>query len=487
MPETVADKTIFSLKEVATSIQRTLQARYQRSFWVKAEMNKLNYYKHSGHCYPELLEKENGKIVAQMKACLWRDDYLRIDGIFRQMLNEPLQDGIKILFQARISFDTTHGLSLIILDIDPAYTLGDIEAEKQAAIQQLMAENVFAANKSQRMPLLPKRLAVISVETSKGLADFNKIIHQNSKGYNLSTHLFPSLLQGDKAVASIVNQLQDIAQKKHHFDAVVIVRGGGGDVGLACFNHVVLARAIATFPLPVLTGIGHATNETVAEMVAHYNAITPTKLAEYIIDFFERYDLVLENARHIIARYTATAINQANGLLQTQRRFMHLSAARLLYNAKGRVQRQQELLAANAQDLTSHERQRHSELLSSFTDEINEQVNAANDKVAHLSHATIRAAKEIMARNRWEHQRAHENLQATARTIIKDAWWALTATQKTTDHLNPEQVLKRGYSITRQGGQAVHDAQQIKSSEPLETTLANGVVISTIQYIKHKS
>jgi len=261
MPEVRADKTVFTLSEVARSIQKTLSDRYQRTYWIKAEMNKLNHYVHSGHCYPELLEKQDGKVTAEMRATLWKGDYNRINKQFITLTGEPLKNGITVLMQATIHFDPVHGLSLHIVDIDPAYSLGELEREKQFNIQALKERGIFDANKQLPFPLLPKRIAIISVETSKGLADFLKIIEHNPDGYLFEYQLFPALLQGDKSISSIISQLQIIRQKIHHFDVIAIIRGGGGEVGLSAYNNLQLASAIATFPIPVITGIGHATNE----------------------------------------------------------------------------------------------------------------------------------------------------------------------------------------------------------------------------------
>lgn len=296
MAETVNGKMVFTLFEVTKSIQKTIAERYKTTYWIKAEMNKLNHYVQSGHCYPELVEKVNGKVIAQVKCTLWKDDYIHINDNFLTVLKEPLKDGIKILFLANISFDPVHGLSVRIIDIDPAYTLGDLEAEKQATMEKLHQEGIFGRNKTLIPSLLPQRIAIISVETSKGYADFTKILNGNPWGYKFFTVLFPSLLQGEKAVGTIIGQLKRIEKVKHHFDLVAIIRGGGGDIGLSCYNNYRLAKTIALFPLPVLTGIGHATNETVAEMISFSNAITPTKLAEYLLQQFHNFSVPVQKA-----------------------------------------------------------------------------------------------------------------------------------------------------------------------------------------------
>ncbi len=296
MPELMDNKTVFTLLEVSRSIQKTIAERYKSLYWIKAEMNKLNHYSHSGHCYPELLEKKEGKVVAEMRSILWKMDYQRINRQFLEVLGEPLREGITMLFQAGISYDPLYGFSLKIVDIDPTFVLGELEKEKRESIKKLTEEGVFDANKRLPFPLIPKRLAIISVETSKGLSDFFKIINGNPWGYKIECTLFPALLQGDKSISSIIKQLEVIANKLEDFDAVAIIRGGGGDVGLSSYNNYFLSKAIAIFPIPVLTGIGHSTNETVSEMVAYKNAITPSELADFLLQKFHNFAIPVDNA-----------------------------------------------------------------------------------------------------------------------------------------------------------------------------------------------
>lgn len=321
MPEVVDNKTIFSLLEVTKSIQRTIADRYKSLYWIKAEMNKLNHYKHSGHCYPELVEKKDGKIVAEIRSILWKTDFERINNQFIQLLNEPLRDGITILFQAGVSYDPLYGLSLRIVDIDTTFVLGELEKEKKESIAKLQQEGLFDANRRLPFPLVPKRLAIISVETSKGLSDFFKIITQNPWGYKIETTLYPALLQGDKSIPSIIRQLAVIAEQLEKYDAVAIIRGGGGEVGLSSYNNYALSKAIAIFPIPILTGIGHSTNETVSEMVAYKNAITPSELADFLIQKFHNFALPVEQAMEKIVTLSQSIFemqtNQLDQLAQT--------------------------------------------------------------------------------------------------------------------------------------------------------------------------
>lgn len=284
------ERKSFTLFEVMQSIQRTIISRYGSTFWVKADMIKLNHYIHSGHCYPDLVEKKNDRTIAQARAIIWKSDYEKINKKFIEITKEPLKDGISIFFLARIGFDPVYNLSITILDIDPVVTLGQLEKERLETINKLKTEKLFNKNKGLTLPLLPQRLAIISVETSKGYSDFMNIINQESDKYKIFTYLFPSLLQGDNAIESLIQALETVERLKHHFDCVLIIRGGGGDIGLSCYNDYELSKTIANFPIPVLTGIGHSTNETVSEMVSCKNTITPTELADFILNHFREFE-----------------------------------------------------------------------------------------------------------------------------------------------------------------------------------------------------
>ncbi|MBR4918763.1 MAG: exodeoxyribonuclease VII large subunit [Bacteroidales bacterium] len=288
--ETFHDHPVYSLSEIAFSLHKVVERTYPQPYFIKAEILKLNFYPHSGHCYPELVEKEGNAIKAEMRAIIWAANYQRINDRFVQITGNPLKENISILCLARIEFSPKHGLALHIEDIEPTYTLGEMVKNRNAVIERLKKEGVFTANKRLEMPLLPKRIAVISVETSKGYSDFITTLNGNRYGYRFVTELFPSILQGDKAIVGITGRLAEIEMRQQEFDCVVIVRGGGGDVGLSCYDEYEMAHRVATFPLPVLTGIGHSTNLSVTDMVAHTYNITPTDVAFALIGYFQTFD-----------------------------------------------------------------------------------------------------------------------------------------------------------------------------------------------------
>lgn len=459
------EKKVFTLAEVTRSIQGTLLKRYGSAFWVKAELNKLNHYKHSGHCYPDLVEKQDGRLIAQMRSTLWKEDYQHINRQFLSVLKEPLKDGIKILFLARITFDPVYGLALRILDIDPAYTLGDLEREKQACIDRLRREGIFSTNKSLLLPLLPQRIALVSVETSKGYADFTRILSENPWGYAFFWHLFPALLQGDRAVESIQVQLQKIKRVAHHFDAVAIIRGGGDDAGLSCYNHYELASAVALFPLPVLTGIGHATNETVVEMVAHTNEITPSKMAESLIQAFHNVSASLD-------KFSQTIATKSRELSQGSKQ----SLFHLLELFRTRVR---------------HLGEKHRRQLKSYSQTLSKQTRFIGEKqrdyvLKELRRAAHRQSVLLIQQMHREIEQLSKNLNKTSLSLLRVNHSDIARMETSRAQLHPDNVLKRGYSITRFDQKAIRESHLIAEGDVIETTLLHGKLISVVRESKEE-
>ena len=458
MPETINQRKVFSLIEVTTSIRKTIEERYTSVFWVKAEMNKLNHYSHSGHCYPELVEKTNGKVIAQMKANVWKSDFDRINHNFLRVLKEPLKDGIKILFSATISFDSSHGLSLRILDIDPSFSLGELEREKQDTLERLRREGIFNSNKALKLPILPQRIAIISVETSKGYSDFINVIENNQWGYKFFRLLFPSLLQGDKSIVSICNQLKRIKKIIKHFDVVAIIRGGGGDVGLSSYNNYELAKEIALFPIPVLTGIGHSTNETVAEMVSYKNAITPTELADFLIQKFHDFSVPIKKGEEIIVDRAKRILSDEKLRFQNFMKYFRSVTNSKLLRSKVEIKSQSETILRQSRFLIKGK----SQLLNGTKQEV------------------LKAVATLLSTNKIHLADLIEELKSFPVQTLEIENGKVDAIEKNVRMLDPLNVLKRGFSITLYEGKALKSYTQVKPTDKITTLLADGRLESEV-------
>lgn len=439
-----------------------IEKHYRSAFWIKAEISKLNFYPKTGHCFPDLVERKDGKIKAQMRSIIWSTHYQKISKSFLQIAKTPLEDGMNILFRAKISYHQTYGFSLQILRIDPEFTLGELAVEKEKCIQQLQQEKLFFKNKNLASPLLIKRLAIISYNTSKGYADFLNIVDQYKNQFNLHYQLFPSLLQGDKAEKQLVEQLQLIDQRKEFFDAVCIIRGGGGEVGMNCYNSYEVTKTLAEMSLPVYTGIGHSTNETVCEMIAHKNCITPTDFAYEVIQKFKDYALRIETSRNQLLNSVSTIFNSNEELL------LQMSTS---------LQKQVKSLVRYHHQLISQLNQRVQTESPKLIKQANFNLQKIQSGIKQQPIFTLHAAQQHF-KNQQYLLRVFSNKALVNKRLV------LNYQEKRLKYLSPESVLQRGYSLILKNGKIITDFTNLKKGDRIENHTARGILKSTIKSIE---
>lgn len=435
-----------------------INAHYKGSFWIKAEIAKLNYYPKSGHCFPDLVEKKDGSIIAEMRSTIWRIQYQRINQAFIETLQTPLKEGMSVLLKGKLDYHQSFGFSIQISHIDPSFTLGEMASEKQKCILDLKKEGFFYRNKELKFPDLPKRLAIISYNTSKGYQDFLEIINTYSSQYAIHYQLFPSLLQGDKAIDSMLSEFTQIESRLDKFDLVLIIRGGGGDVGMNCYDNYKLAKRVATFPLPVLTGIGHSTNETVVEMVAHKNSITPTDLAYEILQHFKVKDELLQEVEKKLHRFSL-ALLQAKVIL-------HESLQRRL------VQQTKMLLKIQSTSVTIQNEALHKQLGLFFKRKDNQLELANNLLTNYPDHLLTSEQANLSDIKRIIEQKTNE--------LYFNYKQNLYLLETKIDMLSPERIFKRGFSITTKNGQPINSVDELNTGDRLKTTFLDGSVTSKV-------
>ena len=272
-----------TLTQLQLHIKDSLRGIFKYPIWVSAEVAecKVNY---SGHCYLELIEKggDNGVPTSQVRAVIWRSAYSTIASQFHAETGQNIGAGIKILAKVNVTYHELYGLSLQIVAIDPAYTLGDMERQRQLTISQLKKDGVWEMNGEIEIPMAPQRIAVISSANAAGYRDF--VMELERSPYRIETTLYDAFMQGDAAEESIISAMEAIADSMESYDAVVMIRGGGSSSDLNCFNSYRLCSHVAQFPLPIITGIGHDKDVSVADMVAHTSLKTPTAVAGWLIE-----------------------------------------------------------------------------------------------------------------------------------------------------------------------------------------------------------
>lgn len=348
-----------TLVELQRRIKMTLSEQFALPVWVSAEVAdlKVNY---SGHCYLELIEKdhksENGVPTAQARAVIWRSSYNRIATYFEAETGQRLAPGIRILAQVLISYHELYGLSLQITDIDSAYTLGEMEQQRQKTIARLQEEGVWEMNRAVPMPLLVQRLAVVSSAQAAGYQDFCKELGRS--GYRFDLTLFDAVMQGSAAEESILMALSRVAEQQEEFDAVVIVRGGGSTTDLNCFNAYRLSSHVAQFPLPVLTGIGHDKDQSVVDMVAHLPLKTPTAVAGWLVERMSSIEGWLEGAAQQLHDITTTRMREAELRLEQQMGDLRRLTMERTIHEKMRLEEAERLLPERIKTLLRFEQQR---------------------------------------------------------------------------------------------------------------------------------
>lgn len=273
----------YTLSELCQQVTQAIDFSFSDTCWVRTEIGSL--MEKGGHCYLELVEKGSagGLLAAKMRANCWANTYSMLSAFFLHETGEPLRAGMQVLLQGEVTFHSVYGLSFQITGIDPAYTLGAVAKQRQQTIARLQADGVMEMNKHLELPTLLRHIAVISAPEAAGYGDFCHQLQNNALGFSFHTELFPAIMQGDKAEASILDALGCIFRREHEFQAVVIIRGGGAATDLHCFDSYELALCCAQFPLPIIAGIGHQRDVSVLDMVAHTTVKTPTAAAEFLI------------------------------------------------------------------------------------------------------------------------------------------------------------------------------------------------------------
>ena len=308
-----------TLLDLQERIKRGIESAVPPVAWITAEIGELNSH-YSGHCYLDLIDYKQGSrgVAAKARGVIWAGTFRALKPYFETTAGVALAKGLNVLVKVQVSFSPVYGLALNILDIDPSYTVGELELKRQQTIARLKEEGCMDMNSQLILPALPRRIAVVSSHTAAGYRDFMKQLQGNEGGFKFSVELFPAQMQGDDAPASIVAALDLIAQREDEFDSVVIIRGGGAAMDLVCFDDYTLASNIAQFPLPVITGIGHDHDFHIADMVAHTWLKTPTAVADFFIEIFSAQE------QFIMHLFQSISLTLAHNISNERQRLLRL-------------------------------------------------------------------------------------------------------------------------------------------------------------------
>ena len=299
-------KDYLELTELLARIKEGVEDAFPDRYWVKAEIGSWSP-RANGHCYLNLTQSDRGKPVADIRAMIWKWHFPQLKAFFEQESGQPVQAGITVLVRVQVSFSEMFGMSLFIDDIDPAFTVGEQALAKKKAIEKLTAGGYLDMQQELALPRLPYRLAVITSKTAAGYGDFRRHLLENEAGYAFRLDLYEALMQGEQAPASIIAALTEA--QENPCDAILILRGGGSEMDLACFDDYDLAVAIATCAAPVVTAIGHDRDFHIADLVANRSVKTPTALADLFLDAYAAEDAMLDDLQARVRRVVADRLN----------------------------------------------------------------------------------------------------------------------------------------------------------------------------------
>ena len=426
-----------TLYELNSLVVELIDKVMPSSYWVEAEIADARESK--GHLYLELIEKDESTNIpiARASAKCWRSSWLMIGPHFERVAGVKLRAGLQIMIQVHAQFHAQYGFSWIIDDINPEYTMGSMARKRNEIIAQLKSEGVFELQRELCLPLFAQRIAVISSASAAGYGDFCNQLQHNEYGFRFQMQLFQAFMQGEQVEQSIVAALNLISTKEDDFDCVVIIRGGGATADLSGFDTLVLAENVANFPLPVITGIGHERDESILDMVAHTRVKTPTAAAAFLID-------------HLAA--TLNRIEQAQ--ISIQRMVEHR-----IQHEKLHLQQ----LSTHIPILFSMVKNRENARLDDYWHALLQRV------MLHLQQSKMRV--ELLS---------NKDIPATTNKLMAEQH-KLQLLEQRVDGVNPERMLRLGYSLTYKNGYVLRNVNEVKAGDEITTRLEGGIITSVVK------
>jgi len=476
------------LSELNGMVKKAIGEAFTSPIWVIAEISELKTNR-SGHCYLNLIEKEeNGDaIVAQARATIWSYTFRMLQPFFESTTGQQLTEGIKVLVSVSVEFHELYGYSLNIRDIDPTYTLGDLARRRREIINRLHSEGVAEMNKELELPLVPQKIAIISSPTAAGYQDFIDQLTNNPAGYHFDLKLFPAVMQGNQAETSIISALEQIYLYENFFDAVVIIRGGGSQADLSCFDNYNLAYFITQFPLPVITGIGHEKDDSIVDLVAHTRLKTPTAVAEFLISGVAQFDLHLDELKNSFVGIITGLISESNKDIEQIARMIAPLIREKISKSNNRLNQTIWKLDNSVKifiQTRNHQLERKEETVRFEFKNFTQLQLRVLEKTTRTLSGTLR---QITIARHDQLTRKMQRSETLFRGALSDSFHYLDLSLQKAQLTDPNKILARGYSITTYNGRALKDANMLKEGVLIETRMLNSHIISEVKLINKKS
>ena len=473
-----------SLYELQQQVKSSLDDAFSLPVWVKAEISEITVNR-SGHCYLELIETEQGtdSVIARCRATIWSYTFRMLKPYFETTTGQNFTQGLKVLLQAKVEYHEVFGFSLNIRDIDPVYTLGDMARQRREIIRKLQEDGVFEMNKELELPIVTQRIAIISSPTAAGLQDFMDQLHNNMHQFVFYTKLFPAIMQGSEAPRSIMNALDLIYNYEHMFDAVVIIRGGGAQIDLACFDNYELAFHVSQFPLPVITGIGHDKDDTVIDMVAHTRMKTPTAVAEFLISGALQFDQQLTELENHFIELVNDQLEENKNRLNDAADQLNQLVNQMIVAQRNRLEIAQIQLTNRTNAFLKKHQSELKQVTIETKNKTNRFVTRQNHMLSQSGNMLNFAFRKQMLKSKNKLNQCENLVKILSLETIRTEKRNLNSIQEKLRLVDPQNILKRGYSLTMLNGKIVKSVGQLQKGDLLETRLSDGTVESNVDKI----
>lgn len=447
-----------TLSELHNKISNSFKENFADSFFIVAEINELNESR--GHAYLELIEKDKSEVLlAKARATIWARTYRMLKPYFESATGHKFEAGLKVLLVVTVEFHEVYGYSLNIKDIDPSYTVGDIERKRLLIIKRLEEDGVMGMNKELEFPIVPQKVAIISSETAAGYGDFIDQLQNNDYGFKFYTKLFPAAMQGEETESSVINALEQIFEIDDIFDIVVIIRGGGSKSDLSWFDSYQMALNISQFSLPILTGIGHEKDESIIDLVAHTSLKTPTAVAGFLIDSVaEYYNYLMQLSEDFSYKIKDIIAENKNNLDFLMSKFKPVV---------------NEILFKQNSDL---------ELIKhSLKNIVNIKIQEQNYILQKIPVKIENSVQKYISLEKQNIEMKYVYLKNIAKNSIIKQKHKLKIFEQKNNLLSPNNILERGYSFTLLNNRIIKSKNDIKKGDIIETKLIDGSFKSKVE------
>lgn len=475
---------VFRLYQLCESIANVLRkATGNRTFWVSCEIVRIN--ERRGHRYLELVDMEGNDELARMSAVIWGGTWKNMLREHGEDMNRVFESGKKILIQCSIEFHEVFGLKLQIHNVDLSYTIGDLESRKRKTLEEITKKGLLRKNASTELSPVVKKIIIVSSERAAGYEDFVNHLVKNTYNYGFSLKLIESSVQGvsaEQELCAAIGKAQD-----YKADAIVLIRGGGSRLDLEVFNSLSIAVNIANSRIPVITGIGHESDETVADLVAHTRLKTPTAVAHFFLERNMEFEAKMQWGFERIQKEAKLLLKQESEKLNLGfERYKSYSLQHIARESQGLNRLRNKLY--NGSTVFLHDSSR---VLERAKGDLNRRMQAMiTNKDSELT--SIRQdlnfySRQLLKTRTEDLQRNRQSLQKNARGRLKSDKAELRSAASFISVVHPSNILKRGFAIVKLGDTIITKASELKKQQRIDLSFHKFEVEAEVIKIKKET